>query len=312
MGKVALVIAACLLALGVFPPNARAAPNHPSVCTRDDTECVIRSYNNLGGGNYSGTSCDTSCDEDCDYDELCDYDDSCDYDSSCDDDEGCDYSCDNDGPSCDYDGPSCDYDDGCDLSCDGSCACDYFPSEDPWAEGESCECDQCDEDGACDESGCDNDGDSCDYNDPSCDEDGACDEGGCDDPSCDGAGCDDPSCDICSENCDTCSDCATCPDNCPVGQYRDGCEGDSKGSCTDCSDPASGYYLTGSHWYQDNCDSTACDATCPIGQYRSGCSGTSAGVCCHDITLFCVGCLRELCCWRTMASTMIFLRHVWL
>ena len=45
------------------------------------------------------------------------------------------------------DGPSCDNDEGCDYSCDGSCACDYFPGGDPWATGESCECDQCDEDG---------------------------------------------------------------------------------------------------------------------------------------------------------------------
>lgn len=253
------------------------------------------------------SSCDG--DEECDLDESCDMD-ACELGGTCDGDEECDQtSCEGHGLSakeyedtygnlndfnssyCDGD-ELCDFDEACDnTACDESIdmtACDLTLCE----YGNFCDDDEeCDFDGGCDNNGgcdfdeqCDFD-ESCDYDD-GCDVDESCDwDEGCDldldslgscDRSCDTATCDETECDLCSGDCRTCSSCENCEEDCPSGQYRQGCGGTSEGTCVACRNILDGYYFNSNGRLRDECQTVECSVDCPIGQYNDECEFTTS------------------------------------
>ena len=72
--------------------------------------------------------------------------------------------------------------------------------------------------------------------------------------------------------------CTNCAQNCAAGQYRSGCGGSEAGSCTSCSTPSDGQYITGHGGLTDSCPTAVCP-TCEIGNYNNGCGGTDSGSC---------------------------------
>ena len=74
--------------------------------------------------------------------------------------------------------------------------------------------------------------------------------------------------------------CTSCSRNCPHGQYRHGCGGDSPGKCMSCSKPKlqPGQYYTGSGGLLDSCPVGQC-SSCLAGYYRRNCGHSSPGSC---------------------------------
>jgi hypothetical protein len=67
---------------------------------------------------------------------------------------------------------------------------------------------------------------------------------------------------------------AACPIDCPVGQWREGCDqGTDSGTCFPCTVPPEGHYWTDDGDFTNNCPTEECFTGCPAGQWNKGCNG---------------------------------------